>query len=102
MSTQIVKYFQNSYMWSHEKENTATNLFQWLRFMATTAFMTKQNDSKKDRHKKRKMVGIRKPFIEPTQKLVERLGLTGFSELVNLALREKLERESLWPPKPKE
>lgn len=71
--------------------------------MVTMDSMSKEKANNKpkkpDRHRSRKMVGVRKPFHAPAQVLVERLGLTGLGDLINLALREKLEREGLWPPK---
>lgn len=70
--------------------------------MITMHAMTKPKATQKDRHKKRRMAGIRKQFHQSADVLVERLGLTGLTDLVNLALREKLEREGLWPPKDKD
>jgi hypothetical protein len=68
--------------------------------MGKTATMPrpKKNKDAADRHKPRKMVGIREQFIAPGDILAHRLGM-GFSEMVNQAVREKLERDGLWPPK---
>lgn len=53
-----------------------------------------------DQHRPRKMTAVRGHFIEPAMELVHRLGMADLTELVNQALREKLEREGLWPWKP--
>lgn len=66
--------------------------------MDTLQRMAKQKP-KPDRHKSRMQASIREHFVEPAEKLVKRLGLASVSELVNIALREKLEREGFWPPK---
>lgn len=53
-----------------------------------------------DRHRQRRLAPIRGMFLDPCEVLMLRLGITNFSELVNLAVREKLERHQLWPPPP--
>ncbi len=57
---------------------------------------------KSDRHKPRKMVGIRKQFHEPGAELIKILGLNGWGELANIALREMYERHGVWPWPPKD
>lgn len=46
-----------------------------------------------------KMFRLRKPFIVPMQSLSARLGVPDITQIVNDAVREKLEREGLWPDK---
>lgn len=59
---------------------------------------SKPTDQRKgDRHRPRKMVAIRGLFHDPAAVLMRRLGIVDLTELVNMALREKLEREQLWP-----
>ncbi|WP_162658095.1 hypothetical protein [Tuwongella immobilis] len=53
--------------------------------------------SKNDRHKPRKMVGIRARLAARAAILANRLD-HDLTQIVNDALREKLEREGLWPP----
>ena len=64
--------------------------------MASSALMSNPKKKKPDRHKPRKMVGIRGHFVDPAEGLASRLG-KGFGELVNDALREFLERHGAWP-----
>jgi len=68
--------------------------------VATLDSMSRQKkkpEQQSDRHRPRKMTAIRQHFVEPAQVLMARLGITDLTELVNMALREKLEREKLWP-----
>lgn len=69
--------------------------------MSTLAYMSKSKPAVDrrpgDRHKERRMVAIRKQFHGPADALIEKLGMTDLTELANVALREKLERENLWP-----
>lgn len=62
------------------------------------ASMSKKDPSNGDRHKPRKMVGIRKQFIEPLEQLAEDNG-TKVTDEVNRAVRELLEREGRYKPK---
>jgi hypothetical protein len=64
--------------------------------MTKTATMAKKK-APADMHRPRKMTAIRGHFVEPAERLRERLGMKDLTELVNQALREKLEREGLWP-----
>jgi hypothetical protein len=50
-----------------------------------------------DRHKPRKMTSIRHLFVDSVERVAERLGMD-VTEWVNMAIREKLERDGLWPP----
>jgi hypothetical protein len=50
-----------------------------------------------DRHKKSKMVRIKPRLATQGELLAERLE-SDFTKLCNDALREKLEREGMWPP----
>lgn len=60
--------------------------------------MRKQNKPKQnDRHKPRRMVGIKESLAEQLDKLVER-NASGFTTEVNRAVRELLAREGFWPP----
>jgi hypothetical protein len=52
-----------------------------------------------DRHKPSRMCRIRERLAAQADRLCERLD-QGFTQVVNDALREKLEREGLWPPPP--
>lgn len=63
--------------------------------------MSKDKNRSQDRHKNAKMVRIRSEFVGPLEQLVSRYASDG-TQLVNDALREKLEREGFWPPKPPE
>ncbi len=68
--------------------------------MSTLAYMSKPKPADTrtgDRHKERRMVAIRKQFHASADALIEKLGMTDLTELANVALREKLERENLWP-----
>lgn len=49
-----------------------------------------------DRHKTRKMVAIREPFIDLVQQLADSK-VVDFSDEVNRAVLEMLQREGLWP-----
>lgn len=53
-----------------------------------------------DLHRPRKMTAVREQFIAGVTELADRLG-TDVTEIVNQAIREKLEREGLWPSKQK-
>lgn len=48
-----------------------------------------------DRHRSKRIVRIRPPFLEHLETLVKRRGTTHCEE-VNRAVRELLEREGLW------
>lgn len=61
------------------------------------AVMTKKVAS--DRHKPSRTVRIREPLAVQAELLAERLA-HDLTQVVNDAVREKLERESLWPPQP--
>lgn len=52
---------------------------------------------KKDQRKPRMMAGIRSQFITGLDKMAEKLGEKA-TAIVNLAVREYLERQGLWPP----
>ena len=52
-----------------------------------------------DRHKPRKIVGIVGAFIGPGDRLAARMGMT-FAQVANIAFREFLERQEMWPPTP--
>ena len=71
--------------------------------MATKAFiipcMSKKKEQNQDRHKPAKMGRVRKPFADLLDSLAER-HVTTFTEELNIAVREYLERHNLWPPKP--
>lgn len=56
-----------------------------------------EKPAKPDRHKPRRMAAVRKHFHGPAEKLAARLGCD-MTELVNLAVRELLEKHGLWPP----
>lgn len=53
---------------------------------------------KKDQRKPRLMAGIRSQFVPGLDKMAEKLGEKA-TAIVNLAVREYLERQGLWPPK---
>lgn len=70
--------------------------------MSTTSLMGRKRTAEQpaaDRHKPRKMIAIRKQFHDQAEVLRVRLGLDDLTELANLAVRELLERNGLWPPK---
>lgn len=50
-----------------------------------------------DRHKPARMVRIRTRLAQQADQLAEKLD-QDFTQVVNDALREKLERANLWPP----
>lgn len=54
--------------------------------------------SRKEQRKPARMVRVRELLALAGDKLAERLA-KDLTEIVNDALREKLEREGLWPPK---
>jgi hypothetical protein len=54
--------------------------------------------SKSDRHKEATMARVRKPLADVLQQLAD-TNATKFTEEVNNAVREYLERRNLWPPK---
>ena len=68
--------------------------------MATTlAPMAKKPESgskRNDRHKPAKLVRIKPRLAAQAEVLAERLE-SDFTKVVNDAIREKLEREGLWP-----
>ena len=51
-----------------------------------------------DRHKPRRQVGIRGPLAAQAELLADRLA-QDLTQVVNDAVRERLEREGLWPPR---
>jgi hypothetical protein len=61
------------------------------------ALMSKKKPATGDRHKPARMVRIRASMTAAGDALAERLA-TDFTELVNIALREFLERHDVWPP----
>lgn len=58
---------------------------------------TSNNPSDKPPRRKRTLIGIRDSLAAQAEQLAERLA-TDLTEIVNAALRERLEREGLWPP----
>lgn len=56
-----------------------------------------KGEAKGDRHKPRRMVGIQGRFLDAGEHAADRLGMS-FAQMVNQALREKLEAMRLWPP----
>ncbi len=71
--------------------------------MATTMFTMPDKPKKPrsaDRHKPGKMVRIRKVLAAPVEAAAADAALDA-TEWVNIAIREKLEREGRWPPKSK-
>jgi hypothetical protein len=71
--------------------------------MATLKVMGKKKpngkDAPADRHKQRKLYAVREQFLSPLEQLAIRLGFNSTTELVNQIIRERLEREGLWPAK---
>lgn len=65
--------------------------------MRTTLDRMSKKKPNADRHKKSKMVRIRQRLAEQAEILAQRQ-VTDVTEIVNDALRERLEREGLWPP----
>ena len=69
--------------------------------MSTNALMSDKPKKTKGQKPKdvraRKMVAIREQFHEPASKLGEELGCKDLTELINLILRERLEKHGLWP-----
>lgn len=60
--------------------------------------MAKKNGDSSDRHKEGSRIGrIRPRYARQLQALADRRG-TDFTEELNRAVRELLEREKLWPP----
>lgn len=66
--------------------------------MPTVVDMGRKPNSKADRHKPRRMVAVREQYHEPGDELAKKLGCSDLTELVNIAVRELLEKHSLWPP----
>lgn len=67
--------------------------------MTTTMAKKKTTTGTGDRHKPRALVGIPGALIEVIDALVARHLTDRTAEVVRL-VREGLEREGLWPPKP--
>lgn len=65
--------------------------------MSHTALMATKKTRTSDRHKPRRMAGVREILAAQVDLLVAR-NATDFTEEVNRAVRELLVRESLWPP----
>lgn len=61
------------------------------------SFMATKKDRNVDRHKPRRMAGIKEVLARQVDHLCAR-NATDFTEEVNRAVREMLVREGLWPP----
>jgi len=68
------------------------------RMVPTIPIMAPKKNRTGDRHKPRRMTGIRAVFIAPVDAASKAIG-TDFTEWVNQAVREKLERDGHWPPR---
>lgn len=69
--------------------------------MQNNALMAKKRSTgmNEDRHKPSRMVRLRERLAAELDKVAD-VKATSITELVNQAVREYLEREGLWPPKP--
>lgn len=65
--------------------------------MPTTLDRMSKKKPSADRHKKSTMVRIRQRLANQAEQLAEKLE-SDVTQVVNDALREKLEREGMWPP----
>lgn len=65
--------------------------------MTQNALMGTKKDRKGDRHKPRRLAGVRDILARQLEILCDR-NATDFTEEVNRAVRELLHREGLWPP----
>jgi hypothetical protein len=61
----------------------------------------KQPSPSGDRHKPNRLARVRKVLADQAEILAGRL-VIDFTDVVNLAVRELLERHGLWPPSPGE
>lgn len=66
--------------------------------MKMKCMASKKHDQKP---RQRVQVSIRIQLAEQAEQLAEKLA-TDITEIANMALREKLEREGFWPPQPKQ
>ena len=67
-------------------------------YMATKKKLPTETPSAPDRHKPgSKMVRVRGPLAGPAEEQAVSLAMD-LTEWVNVAVREKLERDGLWPP----
>lgn len=62
--------------------------------------MAKSPESRSQRYKPHRSVRIREQLAVQADLLAARLAHDNLTQVVNDALREKLEREGLWPPPP--
>lgn len=65
--------------------------------MSQTVLMPKKPKVSTDRHKPFRWVRVRPVLADPAQKAAD-ANAKKFTEYVNDALREKLERDGFWPP----